>query len=127
MGYEPIDVRHSGMWFGGLEKSSRSDFTLLDGCIGSAAVNYTYFSVGTSAAWNGGIPAYSGATSQMVELYVKTNQIIGSEFPLSIPTAPPPSDARRIRAQVAADRCDSPRRRRRLRRRVGQPEREGPA
>ncbi len=64
-GYQAINIGSSANLWGGLERSSATTF--LDG-----SVNHPnwYYSVGSSAPWNGGIPSYSPVTDK-VQLFIR--------------------------------------------------------
>jgi len=72
-GYEAVDVTYTDNW-GGLEKGGKD--SLLDG---AAKSEWWYYAIGSSRAWQGGIPVHKDLPGeQQTELYVGT---VGSTTP----------------------------------------------
>ena len=65
-GYEAVDAPYKERYWGGLQRSGRSE-TLLDGSTNTL----WYYSVGSRSSWRGGIPGPASVVTQ-TELYVHT-------------------------------------------------------
>merc|ERR1712025_315990 len=66
LGYEAVDISFDAQSWCGLQRND-GDESLLDGSIDHP---YWFYAIGSTGAWNGGIPAGSGAAENVVELYV---------------------------------------------------------
>jgi hypothetical protein len=77
-GYEAIEVEFTTQYWGGLELST-SGSTYVDG---SVQHGNWFYSVGSKAVWNGGIPAH-GPAAQRVALWVKPDTL--APFEVGVP------------------------------------------
>ena len=66
-GYRAINVAHTDNYWGGLERSTADDYTLLDGSVNHA--NW-YYSIGNAINYNGGIPGPNDRPASVAELRV---------------------------------------------------------